>query len=114
MEKIAKIFRKDIRGLNEFEKGPRTFRFIKENKETGWRLYDLGNCYEVVKLKKRKNPDGEIVYVYPCDEDFGTFGYCISKSSWYTDIMIDFYMSAKTRTPQEVYDFKMGLKKCSI
>lgn len=33
--------------------------------------------YELVRGKKYKNPDGSIVYIYPCDEDFGTFGWYI-------------------------------------
>lgn len=33
--------------------------------------------YEVIKGKKYKNPDGSIVYTYPSDEDFGTYGWYI-------------------------------------
>ena len=31
--------------------------------------------YEVVKGKKTKNPDDSIVYRYPCDEEFGVYGF---------------------------------------
>ena len=34
---------------------------------------DMG--YEVVKGMRRKNPDGSIVYVYPGDEQFGSYGF---------------------------------------
>lgn len=33
--------------------------------------------YELVRGKKSKQPDGTIVYIYPGDEDFGTYGYYI-------------------------------------
>ena len=33
--------------------------------------------YELVRGKKYRNPGGETVWVYPCDEDFGTFGWYI-------------------------------------
>lgn len=33
--------------------------------------------YEVVKGKKAKQPDGSTVYIYPGDEDFGTYGWYI-------------------------------------
>ena len=34
---------------------------------------DMG--YEVVRGKRYKNPDGSIVYRYPGDEDFGSYGF---------------------------------------
>ena len=34
--------------------------------------------YELVKGKKKKNPGGSEVYIYPSSEEFGTRGYFIS------------------------------------
>lgn len=103
-----KVFRKDISEMKEFTKYGDTFKQIRHNPETGWWLYDRGNSYEVVKGKKYKNPDGNYVYVYPCDEDWGTYGYTVYKG-WPGELMVDFLMSAKCRTPQEIYDFKKEL-----
>ena len=36
-------------------------------------VLDMG--YEVVKGIKRVNPDGTVVYRYPCSEEFGTSGF---------------------------------------
>ena len=36
-------------------------------------VLDMG--YEVVKGIKTVNPDGTVVYRYPCSEEFGTYGF---------------------------------------
>lgn len=42
--------------------------------------------YELVRGVRHKNPDGSIVYLYPCSEQFGTYGYFISAQFAETDI----------------------------
>lgn len=95
--------------MKEFTKFGDTFRQIRNNPETGWWLYDRGRSYEVVRGKKYTNPDGNVVYRYPCDEDFGLYGYAVMKN-WYADQLIDFLMGAKTRSADEIYEFKKTLK----
>lgn len=34
--------------------------------------------YEVVKGRKHTNPDGNVIYLYPCSEEFGSNGYFVS------------------------------------
>lgn len=107
-----KIFRKDISEMKTFTRHGQVFTQVCHNPETGWWLYDRGNSYEVVRGKKYRNPDGQVVYVYPSDEDWGTYGYTVMKSR-YTDQLIEFYMSSKNHTPQEVYEFKKMLTSVS-
>lgn len=113
------IIRKDIKDLKEFNKYGDTFKQIRNNPETGWWLYERTNNefghqhYEVVKGIKHTNPDGKIVYVYPSDRDWGTYGYTICKCSW-ADKVIDFLMGRKTTYAQELFDFKKTLKYASI
>lgn len=42
--------------------------YVYERYNSAGRLY----AYEVVRGKRRKNPDGNIVYVYPTTEDFNS------------------------------------------
>lgn len=41
--------------------------------------------YEVVRGVKKKDGDGEVKYVYPRSEEFGSYGYFIS-AQWKDDI----------------------------
>lgn len=41
--------------------------------------------YEVVRGVKHKNPDGNIVYIYPSLEKFGRYGYFVA-ARWKDDI----------------------------
>lgn len=102
------IIYKDINEVKTFEKYGDVFTQIKHNPETGWYLYDRGTSYEVVKGKKVKNQDGSTVFIYPSSNDWGNYGYTVPKSSW-ADKIIDFIMTANTRTAQEIYDFKKTL-----
>lgn len=38
---------------------------------------DLMYIYEIVRGVRHKNPDGNIVYLYPSSEQFGSYGYTI-------------------------------------
>lgn len=104
---------KDISEMKEFEKYGDLFRQVRHNPETGWYLYDRGTSYEVVKGVKRKNPDGTIVHAYPSSESWGTYGYTVPRCSW-ADAVIEFIMSAPSRSAQEIYEFKKTLKPPAI
>jgi hypothetical protein len=104
---------KDISEMKEFEKYGDLFRQVRHNPETGWWLYRRGTSYEVVKGVKHKNPDGTIVRTYPGSETWGTYGYTVCDCSW-AEAVIDFIMSAPSRTAQELYEFKKTLKTPAI
>lgn len=58
--------------------------YDKENHKGIWELRKDGSCrgYEVIKGKKHKNPDGSVVYAYPSDEQFGSYGwYLVGKNA---------------------------------
>lgn len=107
------IIRKDIKDLKEFKKYGDTFKQIRNNPETGWWLYERPTHYEVVKGKRYKNPDGEVVLIYPSEGDWGTYGYTIPKC-WWADEVIDFLMERKSTSAQELYEFKKTLKNAPI
>lgn len=74
-----KIFVKDISELKEFSHDGTLLKF-QEITEEGWYIYQryfndgrlMG--FEVVRPKKRKNPDGSIVRIYPSTTQFGSYG----------------------------------------
>lgn len=77
MSEKLEIFKTSIDELTHFSKYGDDFTFIKRNEEMSTYLYKRVNIetglvyYEVVVPKKSKNPDGNIVYVYPGAESFG-------------------------------------------
>ena len=113
-----KIKLTDISELKTFDKYNCTFTQMKHNPQTGWYLYKRESNtgykqYEVVKGKKCKDEDGSIVYTYPNSESWGKYGYTID-DNWFAEQLIDFIMSAKKRTPEEIYQFKKTLNYVSI
>lgn len=110
-----KIFVKDIGELKEFEKHGDTFKQIRHNADTGWWLYERTNKehkskhYEVVKGVKYSNPDGNVVFMYPGDSQWGLYGYTIP-DFWWAQKTIDFIMGKKTISAQELFEFKRTLK----
>ena len=106
---MEKPFRKDISELKEFSKYGDTFKQIRNNPDTGWWLYERETHYEVVKGMKYTNPDGSVVYVYPSEKDWGTYGYTIPKC-WWAKPTINFIMKRNTISAQEMYEFKKILK----
>lgn len=79
------IYTKDISEKLEFKFGEDTLKQLYcANEEQHIYVYERYNhagrlfAYEVVRGKKRKNPDGSIVYSYPSSEDFGSYGLFIS------------------------------------
>lgn len=103
-----RIERKDISKESSFVKNGVTYTQIRRVPETGWYLYDRGSSYEVVRLKKYRNPDGNDVLVYPSDEDWGKSAYTVLKNK-HAEKLIQFIMAAKTRSAQEIYEFKKTL-----
>ena len=82
------IFYTDIKDKKEFTFEDTTLVQKEYCEETGRYLYHRlwkTNCapekvgtlmgYEVVKPKKRKQPDGTYVHMYPSSDDFGTYGW---------------------------------------
>lgn len=117
---MEKPFRKDISEVKTFEKYGDVFTQVSYNPETGWYLYERVNKedhdrshYEVVRGKRYVNPDGKAVMVYPGERDWGTYGYTVMKTKW-SEKIIDFIMSAKTHSAQEMYEFKKTLKTPSV
>ena len=82
---MQKIFRNDVKERKEFDRAGYHYTQILGDDEKHIYLYKMEPLdwksphkhYELVVGKKYKNPDGNYVYVYPCDEDFGTFGWYI-------------------------------------
>ena len=77
-----KIFSTDIKYKKEFDRIGYHYTMVRADDEHHVYLYEMekGNPYsqyELVKGKKHTNPDGEVVYVYPSDEDFGVYGWYI-------------------------------------
>lgn len=110
-----KIFAKDISEIKEFRKYGDTFKQISNNPDTGWWLYERTNAeygtrhFEVVKGVKYTNPDGNIVFMYPGESQWGTYGYTVP-DCWWAQKTIDFIMGRKTISTQELYEFKKTLK----
>lgn len=88
-----KIFSKDISEKKEFTFEGDTLKqkycydedkhiYVYERYNHSGRLFG----YELVRGVRRKQPNGEIVYVYPSSEQFGKYGYFISAQWADTDI----------------------------
>lgn len=85
---MTKIFGTDISEKKEFDRIGIHYKQVYADDINHIYLYQMDNrenAYELVKGKKRKNPDGNIVYVYPSDEDFGTLGWYIVGTKEYTE-----------------------------
>lgn len=73
-------YRKDLTEMFEFDRCGYHYVNIcydKDNHKGIWEMRkgDRSYGFEVVRGKKYKNPDGNIVYIYPSDEQFGTYGW---------------------------------------
>lgn len=84
---MEKTFRKDISDKKEFTFDGDTLKQVKcYDDEKHIYIYGRYNKdgrlfgYEVVKGIKYKNPDGSIIHTYPSSEQFGRYGYFISKN----------------------------------
>lgn len=82
---MKEIFSTDIKDKKEFTRIGYRYTQVKAYDEHHIYLYRMERMekplpyyqYELVKGVKRKNPDGNIVYVYPTDEQFGQYGWYI-------------------------------------
>lgn len=94
---MEKTFRKDISDKKEFDRNGYHYTQILADDEKKVYLYEMTpiewekkyDQYELVKGKRYKNPDGEIVYIYPSDEDFGTYGWYICGTTETTKFSIE-------------------------
>lgn len=76
------IWKTDIKDKIEFDRAGYHYKRVYEDSTNRIYVYQLFtgalySQYEVVKGKKKKQPDGTDVYIYPGDEDFGVYGYYI-------------------------------------
>ena len=89
-----KIFATDIKDKKEFNFEDSTLKQLEYCEESGRYLYGryyrkdcrkewVGKLmgYEIVQPVKRKNPDGNYVYVYHSSEQFGRYGWFIPANS---------------------------------
>jgi len=74
----------DINEKKEFDRIGYHYTRVLADDEKHVYLYEMKHkdyehypAYELVIGKPYKNPDGSIVYRYPGDEDFGTYGWFI-------------------------------------
>lgn len=83
-----KIIARDISERNEFNRCGIHYTQVYADDTNHIYLYKMNNrdySYELVQGKRHKNPDGTVVYTYPGDEDFGTYGWYISGPKEYTE-----------------------------
>ena len=78
-----KLKAKDIREKNTFNRVGYTYSRVFADDTNHIYIYQMTNKkgehrgYELVKARPYKNPDGGVVYRYPTDEEFGTYGWYI-------------------------------------
>ena len=104
---MERISIKDIKDKKTFKRIGYTYTQVLADDENHVYLYKMEkkgmiDCYhyELVKGKKHKNPDGTIVYMYPGDEDFGTYGWFILGNEKYaTEKICEKWLSLTGRIP---------------
>lgn len=76
-------------------------KLLRHNPETdiwvyertyGQKTGDIKKCIEVIKPVYCKY-DGERVPTYPCDEQFGTYGYCLNIKDYKLQDKIEFWLA---------------------
>lgn len=77
---MKRISIKDISTKKVFNRIGCTYYQVYADNEKHIYVYDMikdgeHRGYEIVKGIKHKNPDGEIIYRYPSDEEFGMYGW---------------------------------------
>lgn len=82
-----KIYSKDISDKKEFTFDGERLKLNRcLDEESHIYLFERYNsagmlyAYELVRGIRHKNPDGQIVYVYPSSEQFGRYGFFIAKN----------------------------------
>lgn len=85
-----KFFATDIKDKKEFDRIGYHYTQVRADDEHHIYLYEMKHTdpevkipykqYELVKGRKHVNPDNSISFAYPCDEDFGTYGWYICGS----------------------------------
>lgn len=74
----------DIKNKKQFKRAGYNYQLV-EDFGNNWYLYEMIRymdspikAYELVKAKRFKQPDGEVIYIYPSSEDWGTYGWTIT------------------------------------
>lgn len=75
---MKKIFRTDINTKKVFNRGETTYYQVYADSEKHFYIYEIVRTedgehrgYEIIKAQKHTNPDGNVVYRYAKDEEFG-------------------------------------------
>lgn len=77
---MNKITKTDFRLVDHFDRcGYHYTKVEMDDKWMVWKMERDGQSYgyELWKYKKYINPDGNVIWCCPCDEDFGTYGWYI-------------------------------------
>lgn len=75
---MKEVFKTDARELKEF--GRIGYHYTKIEETDTYMVWELTKDnksygYEIWKFKKAKNPDGQIVWAKPSDEEFGKYAW---------------------------------------
>lgn len=74
---------KDIKNIETFRRHGDNFKKVWSDDEHHIYIFERRNkhypapYFEVVKGRKITYKDGDVVYAYPADSDFGIYGYCV-------------------------------------
>lgn len=93
---MKQIYATDARELKEFNRLGYHYTKIEETEDyMVWEMEQEGKTvgYEVWKRKNYRNPDGNVIWAKPSDEDFGRYG-------WYTPIKSRVQTIIETRLNQ--------------
>lgn len=79
---MKKVFYPDINKKKEFNRIGYHYARVWGDEDNHIYVYQIRNelpyyQFEVIKAKKVKNPDGNVVYAYPSNDDFGKYGWFI-------------------------------------
>lgn len=75
------IYAKDIKGTHSFKKYGYNYEKVYADDDRHIYIFKVSDedfiSYEVILGKRRKNPDGNIVYTYPGNNDWGSLGFTV-------------------------------------
>lgn len=74
---MNKIFYKDVKNTESFMRGGFFQKKVYADDERHIYIFTCGNRFEVILAVRKKNPDGEIVFKYPSDEEWGLYGWTV-------------------------------------
>ena len=75
------IYATDVKDMQSFTKYGNNYEKVYADDDRHiyvFKVYDENfTSYEVIRCKRCKNPDGNIVYTYPGNNDWGKYGFTI-------------------------------------